>query len=65
MVFESGSTFGGVFRDAYPNLELTSSSVFTAFSDYPPKEEVPTMWSASEYLSYLHNYAVDNDIFKL
>jgi len=64
IVFESGATFGGVFRDAYENLELTSSSAFTAFSDYPPKEEVPTMWTSREYLTYLHSYAADNDVFQ-
>ena len=65
IVFESGGTFGGVFRDAYEKLQLTSSSVFTAFSDYPPNlDEPPTMWTGPEYLSYLHRYAVDNNIFK-
>jgi len=65
VIFESGSTFGGVFRDAYENLELTSSSAFTAFSDYPPNlDETPKMWSGPEYLSYLHSYAVHNKIFE-
>ena len=63
-VFESGGCIGGVFRDAYQRLELTSSSILTAFSDYPPSEEEPTMWSASEYLSYMHQYCVDNDLFQ-
>ena len=63
VVFESGPTIGGVFRDAYKTLELTSSSAFTAFSDFPPTEKVPTMWTSSEYLTYLHSYAVENDLF--
>jgi len=63
IVFEAGSTFGGVFRDAYEKLQLTTSSAYTAFSDYPAQEQVPTMWSSKEYLSYLHNYATDNNVF--
>jgi hypothetical protein len=62
---EYGGIFGEVFRDAYTNLELTSSIVFTAFSDYPPNiDKPPKMWTAPYYLSYLHYYAVDNDIFR-
>ena len=63
VVFEAGPTIGGVFRDAYKNLELTSSSAFTAFSDFPPTEKNPTMWTSSEYLTYLHSYAVENGLF--
>lgn len=63
-VFESGPSIGGVFRDAYKGLELTSSNVFTAYSDYPPKEKEATMWTAAQYLSYLHSYCLDNNIFQ-
>lgn len=63
VVFEAGPSIGGVFRDAYKNLELTSSSAFTAFSDFPPTEKVPTMWTSAEYLTYLHSYAVENNLF--
>lgn len=67
IILEGGKTFGGVFRDAYKNLELTSSSCFTSYSDFPPSnghQGPPKMWTGPEYLSYLHRYAVQNDVFK-
>ncbi len=67
IILEGGKTFGGVFRDAYKNLELTSSSCFTSYSDFPPSnghQGAPKMWTGPEYLSYLHRYAVQNDVFK-
>ena len=64
-VFEASNTFGGVFRDAYEKLELTSSSVFTAFSDFPPNmDEPPKMWTGPEYLSYLRRYADQYGLFE-
>ena len=67
IILEGGKTFGGVFRDAYKNLELTSSSCFTSYSDFPPShghKGDPKMWTGPEYLSYLHRYAVQNNIFR-
>ena len=59
---EGGKIFGWAFRDVYKNLELTSSSCFTFFSDIivlglPPSNghEWPTkMWTGPEYPTYLH-----------
>lgn len=58
IVLEKGATIGGVFRDAYEGITLTSSSSMTGFSDFPA-EHSPKMWSGPEYLEYLNRYTVN------
>ena len=56
ILFEASSKLGGVFRDAYDKLQLTSSTALTAYSDFPAKDSPPKMWTGPEYLEYLQDY---------
>ena len=55
---------GGVFRDAYKGIQLTSSTALTSFSDFPAKENPPKMWTGPEYLDYLKQYAERFDVLR-
>ncbi|MEM7798966.1 MAG: NAD(P)-binding domain-containing protein [Chloroflexota bacterium] len=60
IVFEKADTFGGVFRkgnqNTYEDLYLTTSNLFTAFSDFPSLEEYMKYSSKEEYNRYLAAY---------
>jgi dimethylaniline monooxygenase (N-oxide forming) len=67
VVCEKAASLGGVFRDAYPGLQLTSSTALTSFSDFPWSAfsgagQPPKMWNGPEYLAYLQEYIAN---FKL
>lgn len=49
---------GGLFSASYDELYTTTTNMFLAFSDFPPKENLK-YWSKEEYLQYLEDY-VDN-----
>jgi len=55
--FEQKRSLGGVFASSPWPFDLTSSSVITPFSDFPPPDSVATMWSKEQYIEYLHRYA--------
>lgn len=52
---------GGVFAPdsnvTYEGLHLTTSNMFMAFSDFPPKDTGMKFWTKAEYYSYLVRYA--------
>ena len=54
--FEQKDVLGGVFASSKWPFHLTSSSVLTAFSGFPPRDPTPTMWSKEQYLEYLQDY---------
>ena len=64
LVIEAGDALGGVYRTSYERMQLTSSSVMTAFSDFPGREARPKNWLASEYLAYLREYAEAHDVLR-
>ena len=41
ILFEARSKLGGVFRDAYDKLQLTTSTAMTLHSDFPAKDSPP------------------------
>ena len=51
----SRGLLGGVFRDAYDKLQLTTSTAMTAYSEFPAKDSPPKMWTGPEYLEYLQD----------
>ena len=58
VAFERQPLIGGVFLSHYRELQLTSSSIITAFGTYSDgSERNPRMWTRLEYLNYLHGYA--------
>jgi len=46
---------GGLFSVSYDELYTTTTNMFLAFSDFPPKEGLK-YWSGDEYLRYLEDY---------
>ncbi|KAK6220532.1 hypothetical protein LQW54_001977 [Pestalotiopsis sp. IQ-011] len=65
MIFERSKSLGGVFASPliYPDLHLTISNRFMAFSDFPDPTRMHYS-SAEEYLQYLHDYARHFDLEK-
>ena len=65
--FEAQPGCGGLFRFreadglVWDTLRLTSSSVVTQFSDFPP-EVAPPFWRHDEYVAYLNAYATHFDL---
>ena len=57
---DSASDFGGVFSPAsgmtYDELYLTTTNMFMAYSDFPPKDEKVKYWSKQEYYEYMASY---------
>jgi len=57
---DSASDFGGVFSPAsgmtYDELYLTTTNMFMAYSDFPPKDENVKYWSKQEYYEYMSSY---------
>lgn len=53
---DSKSSIGGLFNESYNELYTTTTNMFMAFSDFPPKEKLK-YWSKEEYLQYLEDYA--------
>eukprot|EP01001_Neometanema_parovale_P011490 NODE_773_length_2107_cov_125.552419_g735_i0.p1 GENE.NODE_773_length_2107_cov_125.552419_g735_i0~~NODE_773_length_2107_cov_125.552419_g735_i0.p1 ORF type:complete len:635 (-),score=96.49 NODE_773_length_2107_cov_125.552419_g735_i0:203-2053(-) len=56
-----GGVFGGSAGIAYEELYLTTSNVFTSFSDFPPKLPV-RYFTKDEYAAYLEAYATHFDL---
>jgi len=58
---EKASAIGGVFSlesaVTYDGLYLTTSNFFTAYSDFPPRDDAVRYWRAREYSEYLVRYA--------
>lgn len=52
---DAKSQIGGVFSVAYDELYTTTSNMFLAFSDFPPKESI-RYWTKEEYCEYLNDY---------
>eukprot|EP00551_Chaetoceros_affinis_P011692 CAMPEP_0203667768 /NCGR_PEP_ID=MMETSP0090-20130426/4542_1 /ASSEMBLY_ACC=CAM_ASM_001088 /TAXON_ID=426623 /ORGANISM="Chaetoceros affinis, Strain CCMP159" /LENGTH=790 /DNA_ID=CAMNT_0050532033 /DNA_START=111 /DNA_END=2483 /DNA_ORIENTATION=+ len=52
---DAKKTIGGLFSVSYNELYTTTTSMFLAFSDFPPKEGL-RYWSKDEYLNYLEEY---------
>ena len=52
---DSKNTIGGLFSVSYDELYTTTTNMFLAFSDFPPKENLK-YWSKEEYLRYLEDY---------
>lgn len=52
---DAKKTIGGVFSISYEELYTTTTNMFLAFSDFPPKESLK-YWSKEEYLQYLEDY---------
>ncbi len=46
---------GGLFSVSYDELYTTTTNMFLAFSDFPPKEKLK-YWTKEEYLRYLEDY---------
>eukprot|EP00735_Rhodelphis_limneticus_P006125 TRINITY_DN18490_c0_g1::TRINITY_DN18490_c0_g1_i1::g.2780::m.2780 TRINITY_DN18490_c0_g1::TRINITY_DN18490_c0_g1_i1::g.2780 ORF type:complete len:594 (+),score=204.47,sp/P97872/FMO5_MOUSE/30.27/4e-66,FMO-like/PF00743.14/1.1e-76,Pyr_redox_3/PF13738.1/1.7e-14,K_oxygenase/PF13434.1/8.1,K_oxygenase/PF13434.1/3.1e-11,K_oxygenase/PF13434.1/6.6e+02,NAD_binding_8/PF13450.1/0.00011,Shikimate_DH/PF01488.15/2.4,Shikimate_DH/PF01488.15/1.2,Shikimate_DH/PF01488.15/7.3e+03,Pyr_redox_2/PF07992.9/0.00083,NAD_bindi len=68
--YEMFENLGGVFfynegkGGVYDSTMLTISNFHMAFSDLPPRGEVPHHWMRQEYESYLHRYAKLHDLAK-
>jgi dimethylaniline monooxygenase (N-oxide forming) len=57
LCIEKTASIGGIFRDTYDSLTLTSSPVFSMFSDYWVGDDgIMDMWSKQEVLDYWGNY---------
>jgi dimethylaniline monooxygenase (N-oxide forming) len=57
-LFERQASIGGVFRDTYPNLRLTSSSALTSFGSFIGGDPSrPVHWSAADYTAYLEEFS--------
>lgn len=54
---------GGIFSVSYEELYTTTSNMFMAFSDFPPKEGL-RYWTKEEYLQYLEDYVDHFDLRK-
>lgn len=52
---DAKSKIGGVFSVSYDELHTTTTNMFMAFSDFPPKESI-RYWSKDEYIQYLNDY---------
>lgn len=52
---DSRDAIGGLFNSCYNELYTTTTNMFMAFSDFPPKENLK-FWSKEEYLSYMNDY---------
>lgn len=72
-VFEAQDGPGGVYRRCYAGAQLTSSSVWTSFSCYPPRlafedgigdgdASRPVHWMVTEYLVYLEAFVARFDL---
>ena len=58
IAFERQPHLGGVYANHYKELQLTTSSINTAFGTYSDgTERSPRMWTGREYLAYLNGYA--------
>jgi len=58
LCLERSQTIGGVFSNSYDGLKLTSSSVFSMFSDYWIGEDRKHhFWNKEEVLEYWEGYA--------
>jgi dimethylaniline monooxygenase (N-oxide forming) len=58
VAFERQPRLGGVYASHYKELQLTTSSINTAFGTYSDgSERSPRMWTGREYLAYLNGYA--------
>lgn len=53
--FDAQCKIGGVWVWGWDSLTLTTSSVHTAFSDFPARCE-PKIWTRDEYQQYLEDY---------
>lgn len=60
--FEADRTIGGVFARPYDGARLTSSNLTTTFSDLPPLDLEPRIWTFAEYMAYLHRYVEHFDL---
>ncbi|HYH79202.1 MAG TPA: FAD-dependent oxidoreductase [Longimicrobium sp.] len=57
--FDRNPGLGGVFTTAYAGLQLTSSSLITAFGAFVRDRDLerPTLWQCGEYLEYMEEFA--------
>ncbi|MEM6406224.1 MAG: hypothetical protein AAF669_06525, partial [Pseudomonadota bacterium] len=63
--FEKKSTVGGVYRKSYDFLKLTTSSLNIAYGSMMPDNVCkPVIWSGSEYIAYLQDYALKFDLHR-
>ena len=67
VIFESSDKIGGVFAHSYDELRLVNNNLLIAFSDFNEGLSYDDlhMWSAKEYVSYLNQYAIYNNILPL
>jgi len=65
LCLEKSSSIGGVFANSYDELQLTSSAVFSMFSDFWIGDgNAHKFWSKSEVIQYWTDYAKHFDIFQ-
>lgn len=63
LCLEKSDRLGGVFADSYDTLELTSSAIFSMFSDYWVGEnQEHYFWSKDEAVKYWRGYADNFDV---
>jgi len=65
--FETRQSIGGLFNDGSEELQLTTSNITTAFGSFYrdcDRERGPVIWSGSEYLDYLKDFAENFDLLR-
>mmetsp|Transcript_41803 Transcript_41803/g.99158 ORF Transcript_41803/g.99158 Transcript_41803/m.99158 type:complete len:575 (+) Transcript_41803:83-1807(+) len=63
VAFDKHARIGGVWAWGWDSLVMTSSSVHTAFSDFPPEGNL-RMWTRDEYWHYLEKYCTAFDLWE-
>ncbi len=63
-ILEASSALGGAFANSYKGLTLVNNPLLVSFSDFLAAERIDDlrMWTAEEYVRYLHRYAEAHDL---
>lgn len=64
LVYEQSPSLGGTFARSYKGLMLVNNPLLISFSDFLAEERINNlrMWTAEEYVAYLHRYAQANGL---